>query len=217
MKIIFILLISKIILSASIIGSKHDLSATNYYGSGGSVATQVCVFCHTPHAGSPDVDGLLWNRGFSDTGAFVLYGGASGLPNTPTLVCLSCHDGISAYGASAVHGGMQHAMYNQPGSGHSTSSGTPNCNSCHASGGIYPGAEWTVGPNLTDDHPVSISYEDARLVAPDDFYLTPINGLRLYSGNVECTSCHDPHRVDTSYFLRMSNQNSDLCKSCHIK
>ena len=37
---------------------------------------------------------------------------------------------------------------------------------------------------------------------------------------VECASCHDPHVVavgDQVSFLRISNENSDLCLACHVK
>ncbi|WP_457595465.1 hypothetical protein, partial [Hydrogenimonas sp.] len=45
--------------SASIIGSKHDLSTTNYYGPYSGATTQICVFCHTPHGGNVGFEGPL--------------------------------------------------------------------------------------------------------------------------------------------------------------
>ena len=33
---------------AGIVGSKHDLSVTNFYGNYNGAATEICVFCHTP-------------------------------------------------------------------------------------------------------------------------------------------------------------------------
>ena len=217
LQIIFILLVSKIVLNASMQGSKHDLSATNFYAPSDNASTEICVFCHTPHSSrTSDITGPLWNRGITDTSVFVLYGGISGIPNNPTLVCLSCHDGISARGqASAVASGYVHNAINGPGQG--TSIAYPNCFSCHSGSDIYPDATWTVGPDLTDDHPVSISYESARLASPNFFELTPKNGLKLYDGNVECSSCHDPHETANTAFLRLSNSASALCTSCHIK
>jgi predicted CXXCH cytochrome family protein len=37
--------------------------------------------------------------------------------------------------------------------------------------------------------------------------------------SVECASCHDPHEAvkQPVSFLRISNDNSDVCLSCHIK
>ncbi len=34
---------------------------------------------------------------------------------------------------------------------------------------------------------------------------------------VECASCHDPHTPNNGVFLRVSNQGSGLCLSCHVK
>ncbi len=35
--------------------------------------------------------------------------------------------------------------------------------------------------------------------------------------SVECASCHDPHTPNNGVFLRVSNQGSGLCLSCHVK
>jgi len=34
---------------------------------------------------------------------------------------------------------------------------------------------------------------------------------------VECASCHDPHNPANGTFLRVSNDNSDVCLACHVK
>ncbi|MDY0116361.1 MAG: cytochrome c3 family protein [Sulfurimonadaceae bacterium] len=217
-QIVFILLISKIILNASIVGSKHDLSVTNYYGAMGTT-TEVCAFCHTPHNSNSDIKRALWNRKITDENAFTLYGGVHGIPNNPSFLCLSCHDGVSSQGdMSAVNATDTHNVINSPGSGHATNPLTPNCNACHfRDGNMFPNKVWRIGPDLTDDHPVSVSYENAKAVRPNEFEGTPLNGLKLFDGNVECSSCHDPHVVENPAFLRIANVNSDLCKSCHIK
>jgi predicted CXXCH cytochrome family protein len=33
---------------------------------------------------------------------------------------------------------------------------------------------------------------------------------------IECSTCHDPHS-NNSKFLRLSNEGSRLCLTCHIK
>lgn len=213
-----IFLFSTINLHADIIGSKHDLSATNFYGNYAGASTEVCVFCHAPHGGSEELDGPLWNRKVTDTSAYILYNGNQEVPNNPTLLCLSCHDGVSATGAmSAVNAQDTHNIINSPGAGHENQPATPNCYACHFSGDIYPGPEWTIGPDLTNDHPVSISYADAKSKNPSGFEPNPLNGLKLNNGNVECSSCHDPHDTTNPLFLRVSNTDSGLCNSCHIK
>ena len=35
--------------------------------------------------------------------------------------------------------------------------------------------------------------------------------------SVECGSCHDPHNYTNPTFLRVANNTSDLCLSCHVK
>jgi predicted CXXCH cytochrome family protein len=34
---------------------------------------------------------------------------------------------------------------------------------------------------------------------------------------VECASCHDPHNPVNGTFLRVANNNSDVCLACHVK
>jgi predicted CXXCH cytochrome family protein len=44
--------------------------------------------------------------------------------------------------------------------------------------------------------------------------------VRLINGNVECTSCHNPHVQNTDpnnpNFLAIDNSNSSLCLACHV-
>lgn len=213
-QITFSLSISTVLWGASIIGSKHDLSLSNYYGVYAGSSEEVCVFCHTPHGANSSIDAPLWNREITDTGVFTLYDGTNGIPNNTSLICLSCHDGVTGEDAmSAVASFETHNVINSPGSGHATGSLTPSCTACHFSGNIYPDKEWRIGPDLMDDHPVSVLYPGAQV----DFKAIPTNDLKLYNGMVECSSCHDVHNPENGSFLRVSNVGSDLCKSCHIK
>jgi len=201
-----------------IVGSKHDLSTTT--------TTQVCVFCHTPHFSNDSVV-PLWNRRITDITVFQMYtsptidGTIDTTPNPPSLACLSCHDGVSALGdLSAVNPTDTHNLINAPGpGGMPDTTSYPNCTQCHAGGGIYPRKLWRIGADLMDDHPVSITYptpaQDPDFHTPPD----PIKGwvnLPLYNGKVECSTCHDPHNGQP-LFLRISNDNSQLCKTCHKK
>lgn len=75
---------------------------------------EICIFCHTPHGGRPEVSGVqgiapLWNRRISNPMAFTPYSSPhldaqdmTGIPNRPkgvSLACLSCHDGAVALDA----------------------------------------------------------------------------------------------------------------------
>ena len=207
-----------LLIAGTIVGSKHDLSATNYYGAAGGTV-EVCVFCHTPHgANDSEVNGgPLWNRNISDINTFEMYGGA-GTPNYFSLVCLSCHDGVSSQGVSAINPGDTHSVINPDNLG----GGDPNCGACHpfarGGGGIYPATTWQIGPILTNDHPVSIDYSDAVASNPaGEFKATPDAGIKLFDDKVECASCHNVHDPDNGLFLRVDNTQSALCRSCHSK
>ncbi len=211
--------------AASIVGSKHDLSTTNYYGDYSGATTQICIFCHTPHGGDQGI-GPLWNRRITDTSSFTLYGGVTGKPNNPTMVCLSCHDGVSGEGdMSAVNAYDTHNIINNPGSGLDNHPVDPNCKACHhgmfgLGGGMYPDKVWRIGPDLSNDHPVSVSYSSAEGRFPGQFNAAQsviAAGLKLPGGNVECVSCHDVHNPANGTFLRLKNSDSSLCKTCHLK
>ena len=74
-----------------------------------------------------------------------------------------------------------------------------------------------LGTDLSDDHPVSFQYNSA-LASADGQLKDPAlvtNPVSLENGNVECTSCHDPHKNIYTDFLVLSNQFSELCYKCH--
>jgi len=43
------------------------------------------------------------------------------------------------------------------------------------------------------------------------------NNAGVTGPSVECASCHDPHTPNNGTFLRVSNNQSGLCLSCHVK
>ncbi len=61
---------------------------------------EVCVYCHTPHSASMQINAPLWNRTFNNN-TYTTYGalgsssidGDLGQPGVNSLTCLSCHDG----------------------------------------------------------------------------------------------------------------------------
>ena len=83
-------------------------------GAGLSLNQEVCIFCHTPHAGLADVKGAagaapLWNHRLPTDTAFTPYSSQNfdamdslatpGRPKGVSLACLSCHDGAIAFDA----------------------------------------------------------------------------------------------------------------------
>jgi len=62
---------------------------------------QICVFCHTPHHTNQGT-GPLWNRSVANSVNYTAYGTTLGgtavtsiAVGSPSLACLSCHDGTT--------------------------------------------------------------------------------------------------------------------------
>lgn len=143
---------------AGISNTKHNLTA----GSGNanvSSGTEICAFCHTPHASNTSVTAApLWNKATPLGSSFSLYGTAtldsnSGNgafePGANSLICLSCHDGAQA----------MDNMINAPGSGNWTASGGSAGYSWTGTADGKIGTRVTnLGKDLKNDHPVGIEY-----------------------------------------------------------
>ncbi|WP_257308242.1 cytochrome c3 family protein [Geothrix fuzhouensis] len=199
-------------LSAGIIGTKHDLSTNALAGQGHTNTTQVCVFCHTPHNAAATQLAPLWNRKFAGTTpTFTLYSSAT-LTSTPTqptgasLACFTCHDGTTSVGN----------LINMPSD---TATFTYTAGGNVSNLGVLSGAP-ALGTDLSNDHPVSMTYPTKTgLVVPTVSGTTSnVGGLPLFTNKVECASCHDVHsNAIATPFLRASMTNSALCTTCHIK
>jgi predicted CXXCH cytochrome family protein len=178
--------------------SKHNLAL------GGSAKIQagsesdMCHFCHTPHGGGGEK--ALWNHALS-TAAYIPYTSSTlkakvGQPTGDSKLCLSCHDGTVALG-------MTHS---QPKTALSPSLRAPMAKS-----------RAVLGTDLSDDHPVSFPY-DSALAAGAQLRSPALlrDRVRLdVNGQVQCTSCHDPHSNENGKFLVVNNYASALCLTCH--
>lgn len=191
-------LLHELIYSQSIVTSVHNLSASGPGSVIASSESEVCIFCHTPHHSSPM--GPLWNR--SDPGiVYTLYNSstiqaAPGQPDGASILCLSCHDGTIALGN----------VLNRTSDIDFTAGIT-----------ILPAGTKNLSTDLSDDHPISFTYNSA-LAASDGQLKDPASimlPVTLENDKVQCTSCHDPHRNAFTDFLKLSNKNSELCFSCH--
>jgi predicted CXXCH cytochrome family protein len=188
---------STVAFAATISGSSHDLSDSNIVSIGGTTLGQdeICIFCHVPHTTAAlQAEGPLWNHTLT-TQNFTPYGGGAAAGATGiSRLCLSCHDGVT--NLDAFGGGA----------------GTAS----KAIDDVFTGTTANVGTDLTDDHPVMVTYTGDGT----NFKTTPDGGAQLFSGEVECASCHNPHDqtgAGGTKFLRSSNTNSTLCLGCHIK
>jgi len=206
-----------------IAATKHNLSVTAGRDTitGATTLTgltdygEICVYCHTPHGGS--TDGPLWNRSgvtgadftgnmYSDNpGKSDLNMVYAATPNPVSIACLTCHEGT--VGIDVIS--------NKP---NPTNTLNPGINT---SLGDYfttgQAAYKVLGSDLRNDHPISMVYSPTQ----DDQFNTDIGILKLFGGGVEvgtveCATCHNPHTKNVT-FLRIQNEKSALCLTCHIK
>ena len=193
-----------------------NLPKTGLAGSTHDIGGNGCKSCHAPHNGSTANGGtqgtgliLLWSRSFpAAANTFGVYdsatmankavelGGSALTTSTDvrmySLLCLSCHDGVTSSFSPAMK--------------------TANMvGSKAAFGGT---AYESLG--LTNDHPVNMPYDPTKnssLAA----VATVAAALPLYgtTNSVQCASCHDPHSNVYTNYLRQAN-NTAHCTTCHL-
>jgi predicted CXXCH cytochrome family protein len=74
-----------------------------------------------------------------------------------------------------------------------------------------------LGTDLRNDHPVSVTFDNTADTKFHTAAEIEAAGLQFYNGKVQCGSCHNPHTAENRPFLRVSNNGSALCLTCHIK
>jgi len=182
--------------------------------------------------------------------AETILGGPLGQPGGSSKLCLSCHDGSLAIGqvtngpgsgpgsAISMQNASGQSVTNMPGGGDSATGFTRNLGTGTIGGGTV---------DLTNDHPISFTFDgelatrDRELRAPPS---TGTDGKALVAkrtpatrphlpldsdGQLQCTTCHDPH-LDASKFLRLNRfqgasppgstfnpANDQVCVACHDK
>lgn len=196
-----VLLFSSVLLSSpcsgAISGSAHDFSNTGWSGG------EICVACHAPHNNIEVDDAPLWNHEVSEA-TYELYTSPTfdaydiSQPGGVTKLCLSCHDGTVAIDS---FGGEE--------------------------GSIHIGESRNLGTDLSDDHPVSFTYDSALALEDGGLHdpASTTSGLggtieadMLFAGKMECASCHDVHnKYELSRLLKIDNSGSALCLTCHDK
>ena len=161
-----------------------------------------CAYCHAPHSG---LNTGLWNQKLT-TQTYTMYssGTAKNTSTNPVLgsasnQCLSCHDGPVAVGTTVAYGQV-------------TTHGTMN-------------AQDVFGSNMQSSHPFSLTLplkdniDLAASLAGNGKTADPTGAVKLINGNVECTSCHDPHiqakdKVSQNFLVK-DGSNGQLCLACH--
>jgi predicted CXXCH cytochrome family protein len=204
--IIYICIVLFILPSAGVYGgiedTKHNLSITGPGPIKSTTEDRICIFCHTPDS-SLARNTYLWNKRFSRA-HYVPYQSSTlyakvGQPTGSSKLCLSCHDGTIALGdLISVRRPIPFA------------------------GGIrfIPEGSTRIGTDLSDDHPISFVYDSALAISNGEL-TDPSNiseKVKLdKQGQLQCTTCHDPHNNDFGKFLVISNHYSNLCTTCHQK
>jgi len=199
---------------AQITGTAHDFSAASFNTTG-----QLCIVCHTPHNADVTVaEAPLWNHELSSVATYTVYSSTTldangglglGQPAATSKLCLSCHDGTVAlenFGGTALLPAAGTLM------------------------GAVNGGTADVSSNLSNDHPISFTYDDALASTDGGLHApsTTASGITgtiaadlLFAGNMECASCHDVHDGAglgaTGFLLVKSNAGSALCLTCHNK
>ncbi len=182
----------------NIAGSAHDFSSDTWNNTG-----ELCVVCHTPHNATTGLTAPLWNHEVTTT-TFTLYTSVSldattGQPDGSSKLCLSCHDGTVP---------------------------VDNFGGRTGGGEVISGSD-LIGTDLSNDHPISFTY-DATLATTDGGLYDPttansglggtINADLLLANKLQCSSCHDVHNGSgLSNLLVKSNAGSALCLTCHNK
>ena len=153
-----------------------------------------CTYCHTPHNGASNR--ALWNRSMPAR-TYKLYESSTlkarlNQPTGASRLCLSCHDGTIALDDNPARARTKHA-------------------------GVLRGKS-SLGTNLSDDHPISFTFDSALAAARgelvDPTMLTSRTRLDE-TGQLQCTTCHNPHQDRNPKFLVMDNRFSQLCRTCH--
>ena len=161
-----------------------------------------CSYCHAPHSG---LNRGLWNQKLTKQ-TYTIYKSTTEVNKgqQPTLgsdsnQCLSCHDGTVAVGETVAYGQVNM-------SGHMDT--------------------WDVfTSNMQSSHPFSLTTKlkdkvdlVASLVASGKTGDTT-GAVKLINGNVECTSCHDPHvqakDLVSLNFLAKDSSSGQMCLACH--
>src|SRR5215469_2171064 len=194
-------------MSAQVTGEvigQHDLSPSGTSPIKGSLSGS-CLYCHAPHSGVGSVT-PLWNQTLSmqtytsyTSSTYVETGNTQPPLGVDSSLCLSCHDGTVAPG--------QTVAYKQiPMSGHMN---PPD----------------VFGTNLLSSHPFSLvlpmkdSPDLVATLVSQGKTADPTGSVKLVNGNIECTSCHNPHvqaidQVNLNFLVRDSS-SGQMCLACH--
>ncbi len=169
-------------LASNLIGGPHDFTGR------GRVGRDLCTPCHTPHLVDPPT-AALDARSPGARPPLRPYQGLDLTLDEWSLMCLGCHDGVSA---------------------------TDVFSSAHAVGATDQRALGANQPRGLRGHPVGIRYPGAGVDGYRSGAWVEGVGLPLPDGRIQCITCHDPHNEQGHVgLLQISNERSQMCVACH--
>ena len=153
---------------------------------GGKSGRDLCLPCHTPHLVTATPP--RFDRRPTTVQPLRPYQAMGIELSGWSLLCLGCHDGVTAKDVYS----SEHAISITGQLGNSRL-GLRGARS-HPVGVAYP--------KLSDEYNPPSAVEAAGLLVPD--------------GRIQCTTCHDAHNTHgIRQMLRISNDRSRLCLTCH--
>jgi predicted CXXCH cytochrome family protein len=161
-----------------------------------------CAYCHAPHSA---LNVGLWNQKLT-TQSYTMYTsdteknrGRQPKLGDDSNQCLSCHDGTVAVGNTVVYGQV-------------TTRGSMNSPDVFAR-------------NMQSSHPFSLAtplkdnIDLAASLATHGKTADSTGAVKLVGGNIECTSCHNPHvqakDLVSQNFLVKDGASGQICLACH--
>lgn len=152
----------------------------------GMEGRDLCLPCHTPHLVGAPAPRL--DRRPPSIQPLRPYRSLKVTLDGWSLLCLGCHDGVTAPD-----------VYSSP---HAISVSSQLGNSRLGTAGLR-------------SHPIGIKYPSSS-----EEYHSPAAveaaGLMLPEGRIQCTTCHDAHNTHRhAGMLRISNERSRMCLTCH--
>jgi predicted CXXCH cytochrome family protein len=200
---------------SNILNSAHDLRSTF-----GAASYAVCNFCHVAHKSevvpSNAPGPLLWNHTMSSKASYGSYSSDSfnllnptisdlGGKSTVSNLCLSCHDGTVAVNSwyVAILGTNFQPL---------------------TQGTTFMPTDTRIN-DMTKQHPLHFLYDTGLATAYGTGLLQPASTrsvdaageVPLYSGYMECATCHDPHNGKSGIFVRNfpTQASGSFCTYCH--
>lgn len=198
------------------------LDATNNLGPQGSISL-ACLSCHDgSQAMDNQINGAGYGNYYSDGGAA---NGQDFVWATSGVATTNLRDStgkLTQFGTSASLIGQDlsndHPIGIEYCGGFTTSGDVNTCRD------IDFKTPTKIGTGSTAKYYVETSQAGVSTIRDKTdmiLYTRDFGGAASFAPSVECTSCHDPHvepKASTQVaFLRVSQANSGLCLSCHVK